>query len=56
MTGLLHIDRANAETHVIADSRHSTISDGTEEHNQVLIGFFKRHAPTVKAQPIRIPL
>ena len=59
MTGLLDIDLANAEILVIADSRHSAIFaifDGTEEHNRVLTGIFKRHAPTVKVRPIRIPL
>jgi 3-oxoadipate enol-lactonase len=35
---------ANAEKHVIAGSNHSTIFDGTEEHNRVVIDFFRRHS------------
>jgi pimeloyl-ACP methyl ester carboxylesterase len=35
---------ANAEKHVIAGSNHSTIFDGTEEHNRVVIDFFTRHS------------
>ena len=34
----------NAEKHVIRGSNHSTIFDNTEEHNRVLIDFFKRHS------------
>ena len=34
----------NAEKHVIAGSGHSTIFDGTVEHNRVVIDFFNRHA------------
>ena len=37
---------ANAEKHVIKGSNHSTIFDGTEEHNRVVIEFFKRHSGT----------
>jgi pimeloyl-ACP methyl ester carboxylesterase len=33
----------NAEKHVIAGSNHSTIFDGTAEHNRVVIDFFRRH-------------
>ena len=36
----------NAEKHVIKGSNHSTIFDGTEEHNRVVIDFFKRHGRT----------
>jgi pimeloyl-ACP methyl ester carboxylesterase len=36
----------NAEKHVIAGSNHSTIFDGTEEHNRVVIDFFQRHGAT----------
>jgi pimeloyl-ACP methyl ester carboxylesterase len=32
-----------AEKHVIAGSGHSTIFDNSEEHNSVVIDFFKRH-------------
>ena len=34
----------NAEKHVIAGSNHSTIFDSTEEHNRVVIDFFRRHS------------
>jgi 3-oxoadipate enol-lactonase len=34
----------NAEKHVVAGSNHSTIFDGTEEHNRSVIDFFQRHA------------
>ena len=34
----------NAEKHVVKGSNHSTIFDGTDEHNRVVIDFFKRHA------------
>jgi 3-oxoadipate enol-lactonase len=33
----------NAEKHVVRGSNHSTIFDGTEEHNRVVIDFFRRH-------------
>ncbi|HSK16660.1 MAG TPA: alpha/beta hydrolase [Gaiellaceae bacterium] len=33
-----------AEKHVIAGSGHSTIFDGSEEHNRVVVDFFRRHA------------
>jgi len=36
----------NAEKHVVSGSNHSTIFDGTEEHNRVVIDFFKRHSRT----------
>jgi 3-oxoadipate enol-lactonase len=36
---------ANAEKHVIRGSNHSTIFDATDEHNRVVIDFFKRHSP-----------
>lgn len=36
----------NAEKYVIAGSGHSTLFDGTEEHNRVVIDFFKRHDST----------
>jgi pimeloyl-ACP methyl ester carboxylesterase len=32
-----------AEKHVIAGSGHSTVFDNSEEHNSVVIDFFKRH-------------
>jgi len=35
----------NADKHVIRGSNHSTIFDATEEHNRVVIDFFKRHSP-----------
>ena len=35
---------AGAEKHVIRGSNHSTIFDGTEEHNRVVIDFFTRHS------------
>jgi pimeloyl-ACP methyl ester carboxylesterase len=35
---------ANAEKHVIRGSNHSTIFDGTDEHNRAVIDFFKRHS------------
>ena len=34
----------NAEKHVIAGSGHSTVFDGTAEHNRVVIDFFKRNS------------
>jgi pimeloyl-ACP methyl ester carboxylesterase len=34
---------AGAEKHVIRGSNHSTIFDGTEEHNRAVIDFFRRH-------------
>jgi pimeloyl-ACP methyl ester carboxylesterase len=34
----------NAEKHVVHGSNHSTIFDNTEEHNRVVIDFFKRHS------------
>jgi 3-oxoadipate enol-lactonase len=34
----------NAEKHVVRGSNHSTIFDGTEEHNRVVIDFFRRHS------------
>jgi len=34
----------NAEKHVVKGSNHSTVFDGTEEHNRVVIDFFKRHS------------
>ncbi|MET0887388.1 MAG: alpha/beta hydrolase, partial [Mycetocola sp.] len=33
-----------AEKHVVRGSNHSTIFDGTEEHNRVVIDFFRRHS------------
>ena len=33
-----------AEKHVVSGSNHSTIFDGTEEHNRVVIDFFMRHS------------
>jgi 3-oxoadipate enol-lactonase len=33
----------NAEKHVIHGSNHSTIFDNTDEHNRVVIDFFRRH-------------
>jgi 3-oxoadipate enol-lactonase len=33
-----------AEKHVIAGSGHSTIFDNSEEHNRVVIDFFRRHS------------
>jgi pimeloyl-ACP methyl ester carboxylesterase len=36
----------NAEKHVVSGSNHSTIFDGAEEHNRVVIDFFKRHSRT----------
>jgi 3-oxoadipate enol-lactonase len=35
---------AGAEKHVIVGSGHSTIFDNSEEHNRVVIDFFRRHA------------
>ncbi len=37
----------NAEKHVVSGSNHSTIFDGTEEHNRVVIDFFKRHSRAI---------
>jgi pimeloyl-ACP methyl ester carboxylesterase len=34
---------AGAEVHVIAGANHSTIFDSSEEHNRVVIDFFRRH-------------
>ena len=34
---------ANAEKYVVRGSNHSTIFDNTEEHNRVVIDFFRRH-------------
>lgn len=36
----------NAERHVTTSSSHSTIFDGTAEHNCVVIDFFQRHGAT----------
>lgn len=36
----------NAEKHMTASSSHSTIFDGTAEHNRVVIDFFQRHGAT----------
>jgi len=36
----------NAEKHVVKGSNHSTIFDGSEEHNRAVIDFFKRHSRT----------
>jgi pimeloyl-ACP methyl ester carboxylesterase len=36
----------NSEKHVVRGSNHSTIFDGAEEHNRVVIDFFKRHSRT----------
>jgi pimeloyl-ACP methyl ester carboxylesterase len=41
----------NAEKHAIRGSNHSTIFDATDEHNRVVIDFFKRNSPTA-ATPI----
>jgi pimeloyl-ACP methyl ester carboxylesterase len=35
-----------AEKYVVKGSNHSTIFDGSEEHNRVVIDFFKRHGRT----------
>jgi 3-oxoadipate enol-lactonase len=35
----------NAEKYVIGGSNHSTIFDAADEHNRVVIDFFKRHSP-----------
>ena len=35
-----------AEKHVVKGSNHSTIFDGSEEHNRVVIDFFERHSRT----------
>ena len=34
----------NAEKHIVAGSSHSTIFDASEEHNRVVIDFFRRHS------------
>jgi pimeloyl-ACP methyl ester carboxylesterase len=34
---------AGAEKHVIAGSGHSTVFDNSEEHNRVVVDFFRRH-------------
>ena len=36
----------NAEKYVVRGSNHSTIFDGTQEHNRVVIDFFNRHSRT----------
>jgi len=36
----------NAEKHVVKGSNHSTIFDGADEHNRVVIDFFQRHSRT----------
>jgi pimeloyl-ACP methyl ester carboxylesterase len=36
----------NAEKHVVTGSNHSTVFDGSEEHNRVVIDFFTRHSRT----------
>jgi pimeloyl-ACP methyl ester carboxylesterase len=40
-----------AEKHVIAGSGHSTIFDGSEEHNRIVIDFFRRHEIGVADAP-----
>ena len=40
----IHDGIEGAEKHVIRGSNHSTIFDGTEEHNRVVIDFFRRHS------------
>ena len=40
-----------AEKHVIRGSNHSTIFDGTEEHNRVVIDFFRRHSARLRQMP-----
>jgi 3-oxoadipate enol-lactonase len=42
----------NAERHVIRGSNHSTIFDNTDEHNRVVIDFFKRHARPAAATAV----
>ena len=42
----IHQGIPNAEKHVVEGSNHSTIFDGAEEHNRVVIDFFKRHSRT----------
>jgi len=42
----IHRGIPNAEKHVVSGSNHSTIFDGAEEHNRVVIDFFKRHSRT----------
>ena len=42
----IHQGITNAEKHVVKGSNHSTIFDGAEEHNRVVIDFFKRHSRT----------
>jgi pimeloyl-ACP methyl ester carboxylesterase len=37
----------NAEKYVVRGSNHSTIFDGTQEHNRVVIDFFNRHSRTI---------
>jgi len=37
----------NAEKYVVRGSNHSTIFDGTEEHNRVVVDFFNRHGRTI---------
>ena len=40
----IHRGIAGSEKHVVRGSNHSTIFDGTEEHNRVVIDFFRRHS------------
>jgi len=40
-----------AEKHVVAGSGHSTIFDSSEEHNRVVLDFFRRHSPAALAAP-----
>jgi pimeloyl-ACP methyl ester carboxylesterase len=46
----------NAEKYVIHGSSHSTLFDNTEEHNRVVIDFFKRHSragsPAAEAETV----
>jgi pimeloyl-ACP methyl ester carboxylesterase len=35
---------AGAEKHVVRGANHSTVFDSTEEHNRVVIDFFRRHS------------
>ena len=41
---VIHHGIRGAEKHVVRGSNHSTIFDGTEEHNRVVIDFFRRHS------------
>jgi pimeloyl-ACP methyl ester carboxylesterase len=45
----------NAEKHVIRGSNHSTIFDATDEHNRVVIDFFKRHSAADRPKGPRSP-